>query len=194
VASLLVGFLSGLALLDWIWVCVPMTGVALGIYAWRMVVRRRDELTGVGLAQAGLALSVLFLIAGPARLTYESITEVPPGYDPISYSQLQPDPDVPGEIIPPSVQQLEGKRVFIKGYIFPTEQTKQFLLVRDQGTCCFGGNPKLTDRIQVTLVDPLRLVYKPCLYKVAGTFHVSPAQAVGGLGGVYYHLQADHLE
>ena len=29
----------------------------------------------------------------------------------------------------------------------------QFLLVRDQGTCCFGGNPKVTDRILVQLSD-----------------------------------------
>jgi hypothetical protein len=194
VTSLLLGLLSALACLSWIWVCIPLVGVVVSVYAWRTIARRRDELTGGGLAQVGLALAAIFLVAGPSRLIYEAATEVPEGYDPISYAQLQPDPDVPGQEIPPAVLQLENKKVFIKGFVFPTEDTRQFLLVRDQGTCCFGGNPKITDRIQVTLTDPLRLAYKPRLFKVAGKFHVRPAQAIGTSGGVFYHLEADHLE
>ncbi len=83
--------------------------------------------------------------------------------------------------IPSSAMALEGKKVFIKGYVYPgreMEGIKTFLLVRDQGDCCFGGNPKITDRIQVTLVDPLRLTYKPRLHKLAGVFHVRPTTAV----------------
>ena len=92
---------------------------------------------------------------------------------------------------------LEGKRIFIKGYIYPgreMEGIKTFLLVRDQGDCCFGGNPKITDRIQVTLVDPLRLTFRSRLHKLAGVFHVRPTTAVGAGGGVYYQLEADHLQ
>jgi hypothetical protein len=101
--------------------------------------------------------------------------------------------------VPPSALELEGKHVFIKGYLYPGREKdgiKQFLLVRDQGDCCFGGNPKITDRIQVTLAGPLRVSYQTRLFKVGGKFHVAPMdQATGGAkGGVFYHLDADYVQ
>ncbi len=199
VASLVVGLLSTLAILDWILIAIPVIGVALSTFAWLKVKRHGDELSGLGLAHAGLILSIVFLICGPAWLTYAYLTELPDGYDRVSYAELQPDPAEAGQQVPPSALELEGKKIFIKGYIYPGREKdgiQQFLLVRDQGDCCFGGNPKITDRIQVTLTDPLRLRYQPRLHKVGGVFHVEPQQAaVGGAkGGVFYHLQADYLE
>ena len=161
VASLIVGLLSSLAILDWMLIAIPAIGVPLAAYAW---LKSRAQLAmsspAAGLARAGFALSLLFLIVGPARLTYVYVTEVPEGYERISYAELQPDPEQAGQIVPPSALELEGKKIFIKGYVYPGREKdgiRKFLLVRDQGDCCFGGNPKITDRIQVTLVDPLRL-------------------------------------
>ena len=74
-----------------------------------------------------------------------------------------------------------------------TEGIKTFLLVRDQGDCCFGGNPKITDRIQVTLVDPLRLTFHKGRHNLAGVFQVKPARSPDGIGGIYYQLEADYL-
>jgi Domain of unknown function (DUF4190)/Protein of unknown function (DUF3299) len=199
VASLILGLLSWLAILDWMLIVVPVVGTALGAYALTSVRRHRDEVTGEKLARIGLILSVLFLVTGPAWLTYEYLTEVPGGYGRISYSDLQPDPEQAGQQVPPSALELEGKHVFIKGYLYPGREKdgiKQFLLVRDQGDCCFGGNPKITDRIQVTLAGPLRVSYQTRLFKVGGKFHVAPMdQATGGAkGGVFYHLDADYVQ
>ena len=199
VASFIVGLLSVLALLDWILVAIPAIGVALSSFAWLKVKRHADELSGQGLASAGFAMSLLFLIAGPSRLTYVYFTEVPDGYERISYAELQPDDGQPGQVVPPSALSLDGKKIFIKGFVYPGQERfgiRKFLLVRDQGDCCFGGNPKITDRIQVTLVEPLRLNYESRIHKVSGTFHVEPVQAAidGAKGGVLYHLKADHLE
>jgi hypothetical protein len=199
VASLILGLLSCLAILDWMLIVVPVVGTALGAYALTSVRRHRDELTGEKLARIGLVLSVLFLVAGPSWLTYEYLTEVPDGYERISYSDLQPDPEQAGQQVPPSALDLEGKHVFIKGYVYPGREKdgiRQFLLVRDQGDCCFGGNPKITDRIQVTLAGPLRVSYQSRLFKVGGKFHVAPTdQATGGAkGGVFYHLDADYVQ
>ncbi|MGD9720078.1 MAG: hypothetical protein AB7O59_02550 [Pirellulales bacterium] len=199
VASLIVGLLSSLAILDWTLVAVPVIGVCLSLFAWAKVKRHADELTGAGLAKTGLALSVAFAIAGPAWLTYVYVTELPAGYERISYSDLQPDPAQAGQLVPPAARSLEGKKIFIKGFVYPGRQLngiREFLLVRDRGECCFGGNPKITDRIQVTLENPLRLTYAPRLHKVGGTFHVEvqPTTIDGAQGGVYYHLKADHLE
>jgi hypothetical protein len=198
VMSLVVGLLSSLALLDWVWLPIAVAGVLLGAHAWRKVNSRRDELSGAGLAKTGLVLSALCLVGGPARLSYEYKHEVPDGYARISYDELQPNPAVPGELVPPSAKALDEKKVFIKGYVYYTGQQKDgiesFLLVRDQGDCCFGGNPKISDRIQVRLVDPLRLTYSTRLHKVAGVMHVKPQAATELKGGVYYYLEADHLQ
>lgn len=199
VASVIVGVLSITSILSWFLVGVPLIGIALAIYAIINVKRRHDELTGAGLARVGLALSLLFLVAGPAWLTYDYATEVPTGYERVSYTELQPDPAQAGQQVPPSALDLDGKRIFIKGYVYPGREKdgiRQFLLVRDQGDCCFGGNPKVTDRIQVQLADPLRLKFQSRLHKVGGTFHVAPQSAAidGAKGGVLYHLEADYLK
>jgi hypothetical protein len=199
VASLIVGVLSSIAVLDWVLVAIPIIGVALSSFAWWKVRRHRDEFSGEILVRWGFVLSLVFLACGPAWLTYAYVTELPSGYERVSYAELQPDPAEPGQQVPPTALELDGKRIFIKGYVYPGREKdgiRQFLLVRDQGDCCFGGNPKITDRIQVTLVDPLRLSYQPRVHKVGGTFHVKPQQTtVGGAkGGVFYHMTADHLQ
>ena len=197
VVSLVLGVLSATALLDWFFTFVPVLGAIAGIVAWRQIQSRPEVLSGLGVAKAGVALSLFFLIAGVSWLSYSYAAELPPGYERIDYSMLQPDPTVSDEPIPPTAMALEGKRIFIKGYVYPgkeTEGIKTFLLVRDQGECCFGGDPKITDRIQVTLRDPLRLRFSPRLHKVAGTFRVRHAsKAVNGPGGIYYQLDADYL-
>jgi len=199
VASLIVGLLSSAAILDWSLLAIPLVGIALSTYALLKVRSHRDELSGEALARTGLVLSLSFAVLGPARLTYEFVTEVPDGYDRITYAELQPDESVPGQQVPPAAMQLEGKRVFIKGYIYPgrdKDGINQFLLVRDQGDCCFGGNPKLTDRIHVKLLPPLKLSFQSRLHKVAGTFHVSPSDTAidGAKGGVFYHMEADYVQ
>jgi hypothetical protein len=65
----------------------------------------------------------------------------------------------------------------------------EFVLCRDQGDCCFGGDPKLTDRVLVRLADPKNaLDYTQRLVKIAGRFRVEPAGAPELGGGVIYHI------
>jgi hypothetical protein len=87
---------------------------------------------------------------------------------------------------------MDGHRVLLKGYMYPGKQQHgivQFLLVRDQGDCCFGGNPKITDRVLVQLSDPRGIEFSPRLTKIAGRFVVRPAGNTGIDGGVLYHLE-----
>lgn len=197
VTSLVVGLFSALALLDWMGAVIPLVGILVGALAWRQIQRRPDELSGLGIARAGLLLSIVFLVTGLTRLSYVYATEVPDGFTRISYDQLQPNPDVAKEVVPPSALALDGQKVFIKGYPLAGRDLhgiRQFVLVRDQGDCCFGGKPKLTDQIQVTLADPLRLNYELRLLRVAGTFHVRPTVAANGMPTTIYYLEADHLQ
>ena len=150
-----------------------------------------------GVALVGTLFSAIFLTMGWSRFAYEYATEVPPGARRISYAQLQPREESPKEIPPASAKELDGQQVFITGYVYPTSQRnglQHFVLCRDNGTCCFGGQPKLTDMIEVTLRPPLKLDYSPRLHKLAGVFHVNTVQSSDGLGSVLYQLEADYLQ
>jgi hypothetical protein len=122
---------------------------------------------------------------------------VPEGFERIDYSVLQPLPDDPPNKVPPDALGLDGKKVFIKGYVYPGQRQygiTQFLLVRDQGSCCFGGNPKVTDRILVRLSDSQALTFSSKLFKLAGTFHVTkPSDAPDAKGTVFYNLDEAEL-
>ncbi len=197
VVSCAIGVLSVLAFVDWTLAIIPLVGMICGAIALVRIRANSAELSGEGFALAGVLASGVFMASGLAWLTYAYVNEVPDGYERLSYADLQPDPEVTGEVFPPTAEQFDGKRVFIKGYVYPSKQTsgiKTFVLCRDNGQCCFGGQPKLTDRIQVKLKGPLLLEYSTRLTRVAGTFHVEPAQAVDVQGGVLYHLDADYLK
>jgi len=197
VATLAVGLLSLLAFLSVWFIVLPVVGLVLGVLAVRSIRRFPEDLTGEAVARTGMALCVLFGIGGPSYMAYVYATEVPSWAKRISYAELQPDPQFRGQLVPPSAVQLDGQKVFIKGYIFPGErkdQIRQFVLCRDQGDCCFGGNPKITDRIQVTLKDPLTVGFSPRQFKVAGTFRIEPTQTAEGLGAVYYHIDGEHVQ
>jgi hypothetical protein len=197
VLSMVVGLLSAAALLDWTMLAIPALGILIGFGAIRSIRRRPDELTGLGLAKAGLVTSIAFLVVGFSWLSYVYAVEVPEGYARISYDDLQPSAEKPKQGIPDSAMALNGKNVFIKGYVFPGRDNygiREFLLVRDQGDCCFGGQPKITDRIQVKLADPEQLTFRTSLHKLAGTFRIKPTEeAVDAGGGVLYFLEEAHL-
>ena len=127
---------------------------------------------------------------------YIYLTEVPEGYQRISFFDLQPEAGTAFPI-PQSAVALNGARVFIKGYVYPGDQRqglKQFVLVPDMGTCCFGGQPKLTDMVEVTLKDPNRIDFSYRKRKLGGILHVDQRlKPVSGLQGVYYQLEADYL-
>jgi hypothetical protein len=197
VVSLIVAVFSLLALATPLAVVIPLAGVLMG---WRALVAIRqypDELTGRGLAWTAIALNAALFLGGSTFHAVVYATEVPEGAQRISFRDLQPRRDAPELPVSPRALELDGQRVFIKGYLYPDGQQhniKRFILVPDMGTCCFGGQPKLTDMIQVTLRDPLRAHFAIRKRSLAGVLHVdTELKAVSGLGGVYYQLDADHF-
>lgn len=178
-----------------------VVAVILGISALRTIRRYPNEYTGLKLARAGLIGGLLFSIAGISSAAVTYVTEVPDGYSRIGFSELQPDPDHP-EYFPvsPKAADLSGDRIFIKGYMHPgvasAGRVNHFILVRDMGTCCFGGQPKPTDMIEIYIPDGKpRVAYSTRTLKLAGTFMLAdrPTQSLG-LNSVWYHLQADQIK
>jgi hypothetical protein len=199
VVSLVAGLLSALTLLGWSLAAIPMVGIVAGVLALRQIRSNPDAYTGENFAIVGTLLCGLLWMGGWSRLAYVHATEVPPGYERISYDDLQIDPAQPEAFPPTRAAELDGKQVFVKGYVYQptggqTSGLKRFILVRDKGQCCFGGNPKITDMIEVKLKGDLEAEFNMHVRKLAGTFRLGAGQSMHGLTGALYHLDADHLE
>ncbi|HWB10941.1 MAG TPA: DUF3299 domain-containing protein [Pirellulales bacterium] len=199
VVSLVAGVLSALTFLDWMLAAIPIVGILAGAMALRRIRSAPEAYTGEHLALIGTLLCGVLWAGGWSRLAYVRATEVPPGYERISYDELQVDPNQPDLLPPERAAELDGKKVFIKGFVYqPTgNQTTgltRFILVRDKGQCCFGGNPKITDMIEVKLLGDLEAEFNMQPRKLAGTFRIAPGQSLHGLAGALYHLDADHLD
>src|SRR5690606_17315611 len=69
---------------------------------------------------------------------------------------LNMDPVVPEapELLPDWLKELDGKRIRIRGFMYPTFQDtglRSFLLARDTQICCFGREPKLYDVFSIRM-------------------------------------------
>lgn len=197
VVSLVLALLSILGLYSAVLLVFALLGAFLGVIGFRNISKYPNELTGKPVALIGAILGVAFFIGGVAKHSYVYATEVPDGHVRISFAELQPDKDNPRMPVPENALGLDGKKIFVKGYLYPDGQQNnitRFVLVPDLGTCCFGGQPKLTDMIEVTLEKPLQTSYNMKKRKLAGELTVDMAlKPVSGVNGVYYQLKADHL-
>ncbi|NBW96398.1 MAG: hypothetical protein EBR28_06630 [Planctomycetia bacterium] len=192
IAAAVLGLLSPLAFLDWWLAIMPVLGFVLGIVACRDIAARPTELVGRPLALGAIGVSACSLVGGLAYLSAVYAAELPPGFQRLDYSMLQPVAGDPPDAVPDTARAVDGREVLLKGYMYPGKQQRgivQFLLVRDQGDCCFGGNPKITDRVLVQLRDPAGIDFSPRLLKIAGRFAVRPTGTAALDGGVLYHLE-----
>ncbi|HEY2414365.1 MAG TPA: DUF3299 domain-containing protein [Pirellulaceae bacterium] len=172
----------------------------MGVVGARAVRRYPTEYTGGRLAKTGMIGGVFLAIIGSTSASFTYSTEVPDGYNRVGFWELQPDPDQPELPIAVKAIELTGKPIFIKGYMHPgvasMGKVNHFILVPDMGTCCFGGQPKPTDMIEVFIPDGKeRVAYSPRRIKLAGTFLLAdrPIQSLG-LKNVWYHMEADRVQ
>ncbi len=198
VASVVLGVL-GLTSFPLLFMLVlPMMGLVFAVLAFNAFRKFPDEMLGKPLAVAGLTLCGITCVLAPAYHAYVYYTEVPDGFERVDFGILKSglgQPDFP----PVAALDLDGKQVFIKGYIHPTSMdtvlAKRFVLVPDLGTCCFGGQPPLTHMIEVSLSGDLRARKSYRKQRLAGTLHVNPnLKPIEGLTGVFYQLRADILK
>jgi hypothetical protein len=176
---------------------LPLAGVFFAVSALVSFRRYPDELTGRPLAYAGFALAGITLIAAPIQHAYIYATEVPEGYERISFGDLKSplgSPDRPTK----AALALDGKKVFLRGYVHlascSSSSVKNFILVPDLATCCFGKQPPLTHMIEVNLGGDLLIEPSMRKLRLAGTLYVdSQLKQLSSVQGVYYQMRVDHL-
>ena len=182
---------------------IPILGVILGLTAWSHIRKTPDQISGKGLAVAGLALSIVGLLGGVGYASYVYATEVPGGYQRTSFVELRPDEieQRSRQPIPRDIQELDGKKVFIKGYmradsVRSRTNVDKFLLVRDNQQCCFGdlASVQFFDQILVGTVGSLTTDYSMSIFRVGGTLRIHPENVGRGVGHPVYELEADHIK
>jgi len=174
--------------------------IALGWAGLRTIRRYPNEYSGKLLGRIGLLAGLAQLVLGISLASFTYATEVPEGYTRVMFSELQPDADHPEYLpISPRAVELNGKPIFIKGYMHPGVEgmgnVNHFVLVFDYGTCCFGGQPKPTHMIEVRLPEGQKgLRYSRNTLKLAGKFEIGPyASKFQDLNNVLYHLNVEQV-
>lgn len=176
---------------------LSIAGIACGLFGLRAIRRWPDEYSGKTLALTGLVAHAVLLFGGSSAHAYVYATEVPEGYQRVSFYEFQqPDslPDVPTA----RALEFNGEDIFLKGYIHPSSGSgmlRRFILVPDLGTCCFGGQPKSTDMIEVTLAKGQTVRGGLTKLKLAGKFTVNPYnhRAADFDNQIYYQMRAEYV-
>ncbi len=192
--SLCLGLLSALGFLGLLVVPIGLVGTIVSLVCILQLRKFRGEYGGMWLAVAGLLMSVVFFTTSAGLWAYGYRTEVPEGFRRINFlsdisrkgfivAKGRPD------IFNPDVKALDGQKVFVKGYMYPTKQIeglRSFLLVKDNAQCCFGGNPAMQDMILVNMVRGKTVNFQQgLLLSIGGVFHCQQASGPAGLQPTY---------
>jgi hypothetical protein len=182
---------------------LPVLGMFVSLRSWAKIRHESDQYTGGKLALAGFVLSLVFLVTGVGYGATLYVSEVPDGYVRISFDEMKPDEleERAGLIVPPDIAALNGKHVFIKGYIRPGSAPvrtgiDRFLLVRDNQQCCFGDLSKVKyhDLMAVQMVGSLRVDDTSQILRLGGILHIFPQNLQYGPGYPVFTLSADYVQ
>jgi len=91
--------------------------------------------------------------------------------------------------VPRPVRALDRHRVLVQGFMIPTatedHQVKEFLLVRNQASCCFGIPPTAADVLEIRMTGKPAEPLMDRIVNVTGTLHVQEHWAGPYLGSLY---------
>ncbi len=197
-ACLVFAVFSLLAFLSEPLLILPVISIACGLMAISNLRRFPDELLGKTAVKIGLSLSLFCFVAAIAMYVIIFMTEVPDGYERISFRSLRDDTKTR---LPYSefAEELDGKKVFVRCYVRPGSKTKnldEFIAVGNFGDCCFGGTEKPSDVIGVRILTGDTVNYSLRLRRVAGTFRLNRKAVRTGesqVPSVFYQIDADYI-
>ncbi len=89
------------------------------------------------------------------RITFDDI-------DLLKVLNMEPVPKDADQHMPKWLSDLNGQRIILRGWMYPAGRSdgiERFMFVRDSGLCCFGSNPKIYDKLAVTMRDGVTTKY-----------------------------------
>lgn len=200
VLGLVLAILSGAGIFIWMVLPLCLLAILTSTLGYWTIRHSGGNYSGSFIALSGMILGTTFFLGGIGLQVYMYKTEVPEGYERLSFTKDISEKEVQtenGAVKPhPEVASLEGKKVFLKGYIYQTGQLKDigaFLLVKDNQDCCFGGKPKLWDRLGVVMQDGKTIDYRAGKVAIAGTFRLNPKFAGDNELEPIYIVEGDHF-
>ena len=106
--------------------------------------------------------------------------------------------EIPELVLPERVTQLAGREVSIVGYMIPGEteggKVRDFMLVRDLASCCFGGSPMPDEWIDVVMAPGEIAEYRPYLpMRTRGVLRLGGEQDEVGFAVGIYRLEAESV-
>ncbi|WP_437229368.1 hypothetical protein SH661x_001404 [Planctomicrobium sp. SH661] len=81
------------------------------------------------------------------RVTFDDL-------DLLKVCNMEPVPPDVMDHLPDWLKNLNGQKIILRGWMFPSgrqEGISSFMFVRDNGICCFGRDPKVYDKLAVTM-------------------------------------------
>ena len=177
---------------------LAVVGVFVGFAAIIKIRSDRGSVKGTGFAITGLVLSVLCLVLGSMKMAHAYQTECPPGFLRVNFPNDISDWQFAyyGGVrrLHPMVAPLIGQKVFLKGFMWETQKSEgleNFVFLKDNGECCFGGSPKPFDMMVVNMTDGKTTRAFNGMVAVAGVLH---ANVNAGEGEPVYTVDATMVE
>ncbi len=199
IAGAAFAILGTVFLLASVLIILPVIALGLSLVGVGNIKKYPEELVGMKAAKFGLVTSLLVLVGGLGWHYYVYSTEVPEGFERISYRMLKDDKDTDLPYSEKAVA-LDGEKVFLKGFVRPGTKKKnlqKFILVGDFGSCCFGGAPEITDVVAINILGEERVHYGLRVRKIAGTFKLNKRKAPTAekeVPKVFYQIDAEYIK
>jgi hypothetical protein len=191
----IIGIISATALYAEIMVLMALAGLFVGGFALCRIRNANGTLGGKTWARVGLISSAFFFVTGVATHAYAYATEVPEGHIRVNFSRdisakqfvyVNGVRELHADVAP-----LDGQKVFIKGFMWNTQKQtglEDFVFLKDNGACCFGGAPKPYDMMIVKMQNGKTVDKIDGLVSVAGTLKCYPQSS-----SAVYILEATYV-
>ncbi|MCX7422094.1 MAG: hypothetical protein NT013_21490 [Planctomycetia bacterium] len=148
-----------------------------------------------------IVIAILFLSPLAARLGlqfYRYNTEVPEGFERLSFAAFSEKAminDADNQRVNPAIHNLDGKRLFVKGYMYPEpniEGLTSFIICKGNHDVGFGPTPNLSELIKVRMAKGSTANIQVGLLYVAGEFRIRNSTKFGNLEPAF-ELVATHF-
>ena len=158
-----------------------------------------DEATPSSSAPEDVAATEPAARSGDTKPSATEIRSGPPlrtadiSFDDIKFEMLKGEP-FRRSMITSKIEALDGRPVRIRGFILPSFQQTgltQFVLVRDNLSCCFGPGAALYDCIVVDMQPGKSTDYNIAPVTVEGTFSIRELLDSDGKALAIYHLDGE---